>query len=93
MDLRPRPTPKRLPILPLGGAVVFPGALRTVELPLEWAREPLFLASDNQDLCLAMPLVAATETPEPASWFKTATLARVVSEVRVPEGGTRIVLQ
>src|SRR6188768_985097 len=93
MPRRVRPLPRRLPVLPLGGAVVFPGALRTQVLPAHWVDGPLASVSSEDPLCLALPMRAPEDDPTPASWFPIGILARVVSVVRLPEDETRVALQ
>ena len=83
-----------LPVLPLRGAVLFPGAFRAIAV----ARAPS-LAAVEAAMVSGSPLVALPQTdpeiedPARADYPPVGTLARVLQAVRLADGGLRVLLE
>lgn len=86
----PADIPKTLPIIPLRGTVLLPGALA----PFPIGRKSTMLAVRNADeklVIVARQRDTDLESPEPDDLYPIATLGKVVNE-RIGRGGVRIVM-
>lgn len=86
--------PDSLPILPLRNTVLFPG----VVLPITVGRDKSIKAvNDAYKLDKLIGVVAQKdaniEEPEPVDLCKIGTVARIVKLIKMPDGGTTIIIQ
>ncbi len=86
--------PDSLPILPLRNTVLFPG----VVLPITVGRDKSIKAvNDAYKLDKLIGVVAQkdanVEEPEPKDLCKIGTVARIVKLIKMPDGGTTIIIQ
>lgn len=86
--------PDNLPILPLRNTVLFPG----VVLPITVGRDKSIKAvNDAYKLDKLIGVVAQkdanVEEPEPQDLCKIGTVARIVKLIKMPDGGTTIIIQ
>lgn len=86
--------PDSLPILPLRNTVLFPG----VVLPITVGRDKSIKAvNDAYKLDKLIGVVAQkdanVEEPAPADLCKIGTVARIVKLIKMPDGGTTIIIQ
>lgn len=86
--------PETLPILPLRNTVLFPG----VVLPITVGRDKSIKAvNDAYKLDKLIGVLAQKdaniEEPEPKDLCKTGTVARIVKLIKMPDGGTTIIIQ
>ncbi len=86
--------PDTLPILPLRNTVLFPG----VVLPITVGRDKSIKAvNDAYKLDKLIGVVAQIdaniEEPEPKDLCKIGTVARIVKLIKMPDGGTTIIIQ
>ena len=86
--------PDTLPILPLRNTVLFPG----VVLPITVGRDKSIKAvNDAYKLDKLIGVVAQKdaniEEPEPKDLCKIGTVARIVKLIKMPDGGTTIIIQ
>ncbi len=86
--------PDTLPILPLRNTVLFPG----VVLPITVGRDKSIKAvNDAYRLDKLIGVVAQKdaniEEPEPKDLCKIGTVARIVKLIKMPDGGTTIIIQ
>jgi ATP-dependent Lon protease len=86
--------PEALPILPLRNTVLFPG----VVLPITVGRDKSIKAvNDAYKLDKLIGVLAQKdvniEEPEPKDLCKTGTVARIVKLIKMPDGGTTIIIQ
>lgn len=86
--------PDTLPILPLRNTVLFPG----VVLPITVGRDKSIKAvNDAYKLDKLIGVLAQKdvniEEPEPKDLCKTGTVARIVKLIKMPDGGTTIIIQ
>lgn len=86
--------PDSLPILPLRNTVLFPG----VVLPITVGRDKSIKAvNDAYKLDKLIGVVAQkdanVEEPEPKDLCSIGTVARIVKLIKMPDGGTTIIIQ
>ncbi|MDE3252281.1 MAG: LON peptidase substrate-binding domain-containing protein, partial [Bacteroidota bacterium] len=86
--------PESLPILPLRNTVLFPG----VVLPITVGRDKSIKAvNDAYKLDKLIGVLAQKdaniEEPEPKDLCKVGTVARIVKLIKMPDGGTTIIIQ
>lgn len=86
--------PNELPILPLRNTVLFPG----VVLPITVGRDKSIKAvSDVYKSDKLIGVIAQTdvniEEPEPKDLCKIGTVAKIVKLIKMPDGGTTIIIQ
>eukprot|EP01136_Pigoraptor_vietnamica_P025624 Opistho-1_new@79775 len=86
--------PDSLPILPLRNTVLFPG----VVLPITVGRDKSIKAvNDAYKLDKLIGVVAQkdanVEEPAPLDLCKIGTVARIVKLIKMPDGGTTIIIQ
>ncbi|MDP3667116.1 MAG: LON peptidase substrate-binding domain-containing protein, partial [Sediminibacterium sp.] len=86
--------PDTLPILPLRNTVLFPG----VVLPITVGRDKSIKAvNDAYKLDKLIGVLAQKdaniEEPEPKDLCKVGTVARVVKLIKMPDGGTTVIIQ
>ncbi len=86
--------PDILPILPLRNTVLFPG----VVLPITVGRDKSIKAvNDAYKLDKLIGVLAQTdpniEEPEPKDLCKIGTIAKIVKLIKMPDGGTTIIIQ
>lgn len=86
--------PNSLPILPLRNTVLFPG----VVLPITVGRDKSIKAvNDAYKLDKLIGVLAQKdaniEEPEPKDLCKVGTVARIVKLIKMPDGGTTIIIQ
>ena len=86
--------PTELPLLPLRNTVLFPG----VVLPITVGRDKSIKAvADAYKADRLIGVVAQKDTsiedPAPADLENIGTIARVVKQIRMPDGGTTVIIQ
>src|ERR1700752_5209657 len=86
--------PEVMPLLPLRNTVLFPG----VVLPITVGRDKSIKAvNDAYKLDKLIGVLAQKdvniEEPEPKDLCKTGTVARIVKLIKIPDGGTTIIIQ
>ena len=86
--------PETLPILPLRNTVLFPG----VVLPITVGRDKSIKAvNDAYKLDKLIGVLAQKdaniEEPEPADLCKIGTVAKIVKLIKMPDGGTTVIIQ
>ena len=91
---KPLIIPETLPILPLRNTVLFPG----VVLPITVGRDKSIKAvNDAYKLDKLVGVVAQKdveiEDPEPKDLCKIGTVAKIVKLIKMPDGGTTIIIQ
>ncbi|QQK77133.1 endopeptidase La [Salicibibacter cibarius] len=87
-------TSQKIPLLPLRGALVFPGMV----LHLDVGRDKSVRAieqvmEDDQRILLASQIDLAVEEPEKKDLYQTGTLAYVKQMLKMPNGTTRILVE
>jgi ATP-dependent Lon protease len=86
--------PDTLPILPLRNTVLFPG----VVIPITVGRDKSIKAANQAYKTDKLIGVVAqkdsnTEDPSPADLCSIGTVARIVKLIKMPDGGTTIIIQ
>src|SRR3979411_597196 len=86
--------PKELPVLPLRNTVLFPG----VVLPITVGRDKSIKAvNDAYKIDKLIGVVAQRdaniEEPEPKDLCSIGTIAKIVKLIKMPDGGTTIIIQ
>jgi ATP-dependent Lon protease len=86
--------PEAVPMLPLRNTVLFPG----VVLPITVARDRSIKAvrkaiSGNRHIGVIAQKDESVEDPEAAQLQHVGTLARIVKELRMPDGSTTVIIQ
>src|SRR6201746_1883867 len=86
--------PKELPVLPLRNTVLFPG----VVLPITVGRDKSIKAvNDAYKIDKLIGVLAQKdaniEEPDPKDLCKIGTVAKIVKLIKMPDGGTTIIIQ
>lgn len=86
--------PAKLPVLPLRGSVLFPG----VVMPVLVGRKPsrrLIAETLEGDRLVAVTALHSPQIEEPTGddLFETATLARILKVIRLPNGNLNVIVQ
>ena len=93
-DTDQQPIPTELPILPLRNTVLFPG----VVIPITVGRDKSIKAVNDAHKADKLIGVVAQkdsniEEPTPTDLQKIGTLAKIVKLIKMPDGGTTIIIQ
>lgn len=93
-DRKDATAPERLPILPLRNTVLFPG----VVLPITVGRDRSIQAvreaiAHNRHIGVIAQKDEKVEDPDSGQLHGVGTLARIVKELRMPDGSTTVIIQ
>jgi ATP-dependent Lon protease len=86
--------PETIPLLPLRNNVLFPG----VVIPISVGREKSIKAvkkayKGNKLIGVLAQKDVQVEEPEPADLFNIGTIARIIKMLKMPDGGTTLIIQ
>ncbi|MCL6524981.1 MAG: endopeptidase La [Thermoflavifilum sp.] len=85
---------EEIPLLPLRNTVLFPGVVLPITVGRDKSIKAVNEAYRHNRLIGAIAQVdPAIEDPEPKDLAKVGTIARIVKLIRMPDGGTTIIIQ
>ena len=86
--------PDVLPLLPLRNTVLFPGVVLPITVGRDKSIKAVNDAYKNDKLIAVLAQKDANiEDPEPKDLCETGTIARIVKLIKMPDGGTTIIIQ